>query len=577
MPTTRSSARGARQSSRRARGGSAARRGNNSRASDGGSAGPAGGQSVPLAAYAALEALQQDTVNENARLAAQLVEVRESSDDLREAVARLEARTDRQDAAAIGPNLGHLGDVGGPVPVGSAANPVVLGHGGAGAAGIVSSAPLAPGHFTFGGGAGGFHPWGTTTTGGGITGAVAGERGLPAGGAGDLRGVGTPGATSGFGGGGFLARGATPPFVGGGGFSGLPVAPHTQLGASRGGDLASAMHARQKHVQGVINDREKTLWKTMATRKYLILFGTCIGDLSRATLTDLVGRTIAVPHNVFKMVESISGLDPLQCAPPRSGSYLLPVTTHLTSLGDLLITVARAGSALSPEMAQESVGRINEFQHRWGLGVTLLHQHISKHLDKAQLPQSRLLMFTRIREDLDTFSSELTAYAVSAYGASPVPPATLGNLPLVYPRWEATRGWVERGGLENVSGGGGSGGGGGGGGGCGGGGGAGGSRTSGGGGGTGGVAASKPSKNTAGVCRRFWNEGECKFGAKCIYRHVEDTSKRKASGEAGGGRTKRAANSGVAADGAAAQAGATSSNKKRKGRGDTAGDSDSDE
>ena len=91
------------------------------------------------------------------------------------------------------------------------------------------------------------------------------------------------------------------------------------------------------------------------------------------------------------------------------------------------------------------------------------------------------------------------------------------------------------------------------------------------------MAASKPSKNTAGVCRRFWNEGECKFGAKCIYRHVEDTSKRKASGEAGGGRTKRAANSGVAADGAAAQAGATSSNKKRKGRGDTAGDSDSDE
>ena len=115
MPTTRSSARGARQSSRRARGGSAARRGNNSRASDGGSAGPAGGQSVPLAAYAALEALQQDTVNENARLAAQLVEVRDSSDDLREAVARLEARTDRQDAAAIGPILGHLGDVGGPV------------------------------------------------------------------------------------------------------------------------------------------------------------------------------------------------------------------------------------------------------------------------------------------------------------------------------------------------------------------------------------------------------------------------------------------------------------------------------
>ena len=218
--------------------------------------------------------------------------------------------------------------------------------------------------------------------------------------------------------------------MGGGGFSGLSAAPHNQLGVGGAGDLASTMHARQKHVQGVINDREKTLWNPMATRKYLILFGTCVGDLSRPTLKDLVGRTIDVPNNVFKIVESISGLDPLQCAPPRSGTYSLPVTTHLPSLGDLLVTVARAGFALSPGMTQESIGRIKEFQHRWGLGVTLLHQHISKHLDKAKLPQSRPLMFARLREDLDTFSSELTAYAVNAYGASPVPPATLPSCTL---------------------------------------------------------------------------------------------------------------------------------------------------
>ena len=84
------------------------------------------------------------------------------------------------------------------------------------------------------------------------------------------------------------------------------------------------MPARQKHVQGVINDREKTLWKTMATGKCLVLFGTWIGDLSRAILKNLVGRAIDVPTNVFKTIKSFSGLDPLWRAPPWSGTYSLP-------------------------------------------------------------------------------------------------------------------------------------------------------------------------------------------------------------------------------------------------------------
>ena len=139
------------------------------------------------------------------------------------------------------------------------------------------------------------------------------------------------------------------------------------------------------------------------------------------------------------------------------------------------------------------MGRINDFQHRWGLGVTQLHQHISNHLDMAQLPQKRLLMFARLREDRDTLSSELMAYAVNADGVSPIPPATLGTLPLLYPRWEATRGRVERGGLENVPGRGGGGGN------------SEGGSTSGGGVGSGGGAPSKFSRNSP--CRRFWDNG----------------------------------------------------------------------
>lgn len=67
------------------------------------------------------------------------------------------------------------------------------------------------------------------------------------------------------------------------------------------------------------------------------------------------------------------------------------------------------------------------------MGVNAIEGHVGDHYATAQLKENRNRLLTLLGNDFDEFSRNASVPPQIAFDRSPMPPASLAQLPLVYP------------------------------------------------------------------------------------------------------------------------------------------------
>ena len=244
---------------------------------------------------------------------------------------------------------------------------------------------------------------------------------------------------------------------------------------------------------------------------------------AKSAVQENVGDKVDISARAHTMLEGMDAINFLAFVPRGGTGITLPLAKHLSILGHAIVTIATRGLPQKAGNLHVARARVDALRAAFDNGARMLHDRVIEHFVVADLRGNRARLADLIQKDLETFTLDLrTASDFCGYRLA-YPPAVGAFPDIPGPHGPRLRAYISSGGLINAD-----------------------VHHS-------TVAPTVAAGDREGECQQWAKNGKCRFGATCVFTHVDPArsagSGTKGRGATGGGSADGGADASVAAAG----------------------------